>query len=122
VLNLRLIPNQLACLVIVAAATISDANAEIIRVKYRGSLELSHFVCTTISRSSLVKRVCYDELNRYMVIRLKHTYYHYCEIAPQAVSDLLSAPSIGRHFSQNIRVSSNGGLYDCRKHPVPRYD
>jgi len=110
----------LCCLVLLLAAS-APAYAETVQVKYRGALDLSPFQCDDITRSSFVKRVCYDGRNRYMVIRLKSTYYHYCEVPAGVVSDFLAAPSMGRHYNKQIKVSSNGGLYDCRKYAVPHY-
>jgi hypothetical protein len=34
--------------------------SEIVEVKYRGPVDLKHFDCSDISRSSFIKRVCYD--------------------------------------------------------------
>jgi hypothetical protein len=33
------------------------------------------FACTEVTRSTNVKRVCYSEPKRYMIIKLKETYY-----------------------------------------------
>jgi hypothetical protein len=71
---------------------------------------------TDIERSSFIKHVCYDDANRYMLISLNGTYYHYCEIDSGTVTALLSAESIGRFYNANIR-----GLFDCRSHRVPAY-
>ena len=72
-----------ALLVTVLCAAISiAAAAETVTVKYRGPVPLDSFECAIVDRSSLVQRVCYDAANQYMVIRLKGTYYHYCEIGP----------------------------------------
>jgi hypothetical protein len=90
--------------------------SEIVEVKYRGALDLKHFSCTDISRSSFIKKVCYDQGNEYMVISLHGTYYHYCQIDNGTVSSLLDAESMGRYFNQNIK-----GRFDCRRHRVPAY-
>lgn len=58
----------------------SSTQAETVAVKYRGVVPLDKFQCQDIDRSSLVRRVCYDVTQHYMVISLKGTYYHYCEI------------------------------------------
>jgi KTSC domain len=90
--------------------------SEIVEVKYRGALDLRHFSCTDISRSSFIKRVCYDQSNEYMVISLNGTYYHYCEIDSGTVSSLLDADSMGRYYNASIK-----GRFDCRRHRVPAY-
>ena len=97
------------------------AAAESVIVKYRGPVPLDTFQCATIDRSSLVERVCYDAAQEYMVILLKGTYYHYCEIDRGTVDALLSAESMGRYFQANIKGTGLGGPFDCRTHWVPVY-
>jgi hypothetical protein len=97
------------------------AAAETVSVKYRGPIPLDTFQCATIDRSSLVERVCYDSAQEYMVILLKGTYYHYCEIDQGTVDALLGAESMGRYFQANIRGSGSDGPFDCRTHRVPEY-
>ncbi len=92
------------------------ANAEMVVVKYRGPVDLKPFGCQAVSRSSLVKRVCYDQREQYMIINLQGTYYHYCEIDAGTVSALLSASSMGRYYQRNIK-----GNFDCRIRRVPPY-
>jgi hypothetical protein len=92
------------------------AQAESVYVKYRGELDLKHFDCTDITRSSFIRRVCYDSRQEYMLISLNGTFYHYCEIDPGTVSFLLNAPSMGRFYNASIK-----GNFDCRLHRVPQY-
>lgn len=92
------------------------ALAETVNVKYRGVLDLAPFQCESVSRSSLVTRVCYDRKEQYMVIGLQGTYYHYCEIDPGTVAALRGAESMGRFFNSSIK-----GRFDCRTHRVPAY-
>jgi KTSC domain len=79
-------------------------------------VDLAPFACNTITRSSLVRRVCYDKREPYMIISLNGTYYHYCEIAPSVVAGLLRAESMGRHYNAVIK-----GHFDCRINRVPSY-
>src|SRR4051812_15837731 len=92
------------------------AHAETVFVKYRGPIDLAPFQCRTIARSSLVNRVCYDGQERYMLISLQGTYYHYCGIDRQTVSHLLAAESMGTYYNSYIR-----GQFDCRVNRVPAY-
>jgi KTSC domain len=92
------------------------ARAESVYVKYRGEIELKHFECTDIARSSFIRRVCYDTRNEYMLISLNGTFYHYCEIDAATVSSLMNAPSMGRFYNAGIK-----GNFDCRIHRVPQY-
>lgn len=107
----------IAALVLTASA--GALAAEEACVKSHKCISLDRFVCTE-TVSSFVDRVCYAEAKRYMVIKLNGTYYHYCEIAPAVVAALLSAPSIGRYYSQNIKSSVVNRAYDCRDYPVPQ--
>ena len=106
---------MLAALVIFIA-TSPLAIAETVMVKYRGPVNTSHFRCDDVTRSSLVKRICYDASKQYMLISLKGTYYHYCDIDGGTVSELMSANSMGRFFNGNIK-----GQFDCRSGYVPSY-
>jgi KTSC domain len=77
---------------------------------------LRPFECTDVSRSSFIKRVCYDRSNEYMLINLNGTYYHYCLIDNGTVSSLLNAGSMGRFYNASIK-----GHFDCRVHQAPTY-
>jgi len=99
----------------------SFVEAETVEVKYRGPVDLKPFICQDITRSSFVNRVCYDKPNQYMLIQLRSTYYHYCEIPDRTVAELLNAPSIGKFYNANIKGSGSDGPYDCRSHRSPIY-
>jgi hypothetical protein len=92
----------------------SVLRAESVHVKYRGDLRF--FDCWEVTRSSFIKRVCYDRRNEYMLISLNGTFYHYCEIDAGTVSSLLSAPSMRKFYNARIK-----GQFDCRVHRVPEY-
>src|SRR5439155_6900506 len=95
------------------------AYGESVDVKYRGPVDLAPFTCTEVARSSFVHRVCYDRANAYMLIKLRGTYYHYCEIDAPTVARLLSADSIGRFYNANIKGDGWDGPFDCRTRRVP---
>jgi KTSC domain len=108
-----------------ASPTLADSNApkpdaktepEVVTVKYRGPVSLAPFKCDAITRSSFIERVCYDAANSYMLIDLSGTWYHYCEIDADTVSNLMAADSMGRFYNQSIK-----GRFDCRTHRVPHY-
>jgi hypothetical protein len=106
---------------IVATLLLSPAGAEEVCVKYHKCLDVDQFKCQTITRSSFINRVCYLEAKRYMIIKLKETYYHYCSVTPEAVTEFLAAPSMGRYYNDNLRSKLDGthGPFDCRDHPIP---
>jgi KTSC domain len=94
----------------------SPARAESVDVKYRGLLDLAPFDCTDVTRSSFIRRVCFDKAKSYMLISLNGTYYHYCAIPTTTVEDLMDAESMGRFFNEQVK-----GRFDCRLNPVPKY-
>jgi KTSC domain-containing protein len=106
---------------IVLISPLVPASAEEVCVKYHKCLDVDQFKCETITRSSFIKRVCYLQTKRYMIIKLKETYYHYCNMGPEINSEFLAAPSMGRYYNDNIRSKPDGthGPFDCRDHPIP---
>jgi hypothetical protein len=111
-----------ACLMLlIAAFSSSGSSAETVVVKYRGEVDLTTFSCTDISRSSFIERVCYDGVQSYMLINLRGTYYHYCELPPAVLDAFLTAPSMGQYYNRNIKGTGLDGPFDCRTHRVPQY-
>src|SRR5262245_23950010 len=89
-------------------------------VKYHKCLSLDSFKCENIQRSSFIRRVCYVEVERYMIINLSNVYYHYCDIGPETVAALMQAPSMGAYFNEKIRgTPKRYGPFDCRDHRIP---
>jgi hypothetical protein len=108
-------------LVIVSALIAIPINSESVNVKYRGVVDLTPFTCTDTPRSSFIQRICYDKAQSYLLINLRGTYYHYCEL-PAAIFDaLVTAPSMGQFYNQNIKGTGSDGPYDCRTHRMPSY-
>ena len=77
--------------------------AEIVDVKYRGQVDLAPFNCEWVTRSSVVGRLCYDSKERYVIVDLGGTYYHYCEVPPEIVSDWHKADSMGRYYNAEVK-------------------
>jgi KTSC domain len=98
------------CLLAFATAAL----AETVEVKYRGVILLDRFTCSSIERSSFIRRVCYDRPDAYMIVRLNDTYYHYCDIDNATVDAFLNAESMGRFFNSSIK-----GHFDCRTGHIP---
>lgn len=90
--------------------------AETVDIKYRGVIPLDRFTCSSIERSSFIRRVCYDGADAYMVVRLNDTYYHYCDIDEATVDTFLNAESMGQFFNSSIK-----GHFDCRTGHVPNF-
>lgn len=109
-------------IVITLALLISTpASTETVDVKYRGVVDLKPFICTETPRSSFIRRVCYDKTQSYMLINLKGTYYHYCELPVATFDAFMVAPSMGQFYNQKIKGSGSDGPFDCRTHRVPGY-
>jgi hypothetical protein len=92
------------------------ADPDTVTVKYRGPLDLGHLQCEWVTRSSLVRRLCYDARQSYVVVNLNGTYYHYCGVPAGVVSAWRGADSMGRFYNASIK-----GRYDCRLATVPEY-
>lgn len=105
---------------LVLALMCETASAETVQVKYHGPVSLDSFTCADVRENSDVSRVCYDAAERYMVIRLKTTYYHYCAIDVATVQGLQAASSKRQYFEARIRGSGTDGPFDCRTHAIPR--
>ena len=92
--------------------------SETIYVKYRGTVNVDngHFSRLDLKSSSLIKDMHYDKNNKYLLVRLKNTYYHYCSIPSRVVTQWKQSTSLGRYYNQNIK-----GNYDCRANPIPNY-
>jgi hypothetical protein len=56
-----------------------------------------------------------------MIISLRGTYYHYCELPPATLDALMGASSMGQFYNQNIKGTGTDGPFDCRTHKVPKY-
>ena len=96
------------------------AAAEAVQVKYHGVVSLDAFACEDVKESGDVSRICYDKAERYMVIQLKTTYYHYCDVDAATVQGLQMASSKRQFFETRIRGSGADGPFDCRTHPIPK--
>jgi hypothetical protein len=99
----------------------AEVRSESVDVKYRGPVDLKTFECRDTPRSSFIQRVCYDKPQSYMIINLKGTYYHYCELPSATFDSFMVAPSMGQFFNQNIKGTGADGPYDCRTHRLPSY-
>lgn len=96
------------------------ASAETVQVKYHGPVPLDSFACATVKDGGDIARICYDAKERYMIILLKATYYHYCEIDAATVGGLQAAPAKRQYFEARVRGSGSDGPFDCRTHPIPK--
>ena len=90
----------------------------LVKVKYRDdkvNISASNFEPLNKSDST-VKGAWYDSGNKYMVIKLGGTYYHYCGMPSDAWSNLKAASTPYEFYQEDIK-----GNFDCRVNPVPQY-
>jgi hypothetical protein len=109
----------IAALFLLVAST--PVLSETVDVKYRGIVDLKPFECTDTPRSSFIQRVCYDKAQSYMLISLRGTYYHYCELPAATFDDFMAASSMGQFYNRTIKGTGTDGPFDCRTHKVPVY-
>ena len=114
--RLSLSKQTAAVLCVVCATLPSSAHAETVNVKYRGMVDLAPFSCEWDSRSSVVRRLCYDSKEKYVIVQLKATYYHYCEVPAKIVAAWRQAESMGSYYIAEVK-----GRFDCRALRVPAY-
>src|SRR3979411_2230084 len=77
--------------------------SETVDVKYRGVVDLKPFACADTPHGSFIQRVCYDKAQSYMLISLRGTYYHYCELPAATFDAFATAPSMGQFYNQKIK-------------------
>lgn len=103
--------------VFLSTASLGSLRAETVEVEYHGDIDLEHFACTEIAPGSRVRRVCYDDANRYLVVRQEETWRHFCAVEAALAARLVEAPAIDRFFGSIIE-----NRHECRPDTVPKYD
>jgi hypothetical protein len=103
---------------VVLLAASSAALAERVFVKARGEVNLAPFRCTSYSSSEKnVRRLCYDEPEKYVLVSIRGIWYHYCNVPAATVDEWRRARSKGRYFNDNIT-----GRFACGDEtPAPLY-
>ena len=96
--------------------SMGTARAETIQVMGRGTVDLQHFVCE-VAPQSAIRRVCYDEENKYMIVQLGSLYFSHCAVEAEKVYGLLHAKSVARYFNAEIR-----GRHTCTPQTTPPYN
>ncbi len=110
------------CSIALSWPQLAFAAGEVATVKYRGPVPLETFTCVFTPGSSVIGRICYDATERYMIVLVRQTYYHYCEVDSETVAAFVGAPSAGKFFNSYIKGNGSGGPFDCRTRRVPEYE
>ena len=66
--------------------------------------------------SSFIRDAWYDKANKYMIVNLAGTNYHYCGLDSSTWQEFKNAESYGSFYRSTIK-----GNFDCRIFPVPEY-
>ena len=95
------------------------SHAREIHVKYRATpvdISNGYFQEINLKQSSFVNEMFYDGSNEYLLVRLKNTFYHYCEIPAEVINKWITSPSLGGYYNASVK-----GKYDCRVNRMPVY-
>lgn len=91
--------------------------AQYVTVKYRSTqVDVSDFEYLNTSKSSWIRWAWYDASNKYMIINLDWTNYHYCWFPSSIWSSFKNADSFWKYYNAYIKWK-----YDCRNGYVPSY-
>ncbi len=91
-------------------------------VKYRSTpvdLDQSLFAFQDTSESSWIRGAWYDSDNKYLIIKLEGTYYHYCGVPNdiwRSFTNFSSHGSYGKAYNRFLKSK-----FDCRINYVPSY-
>jgi KTSC domain len=95
--------------VLVAARVLADGPpTETIQTKYCGNYNAAPFRCDWITRSSFIRRVCYEQRSDTMLISVNSVYYCYCGLGPAMIDKLKGASNVGQFYNAEI-----SGRYRC---------
>lgn len=83
--------------------TSTAAHARAVEVKYAGVIELSALQCTTITRSSFIRELCFDSHHDEVIVQLSSAWYRYCKMEDTTVNAWLSAPSMGKYYNRHVK-------------------
>lgn len=111
-----MVPEKLIVLLFAVLGNATWADADVVEVRNVGPVDLAPFVCTDITRSTMIGRACYDEAKRSAVIEVRSTYRQFCDMSKATFDALLDAPSMGQFYLNEIGGKTAGWRHVC-KHP-----
>ncbi len=94
-------------------------NSNFVNIKYRDDAVDTNnglFEYLNIKESSFVREAWYDKSNKYMIIKLDSTYYHYCGLPLSTWKSFKQSSSYGTFYTSTIK-----GNFDCRYNFEPKY-
>jgi len=111
-----MIAGKLIVLLFAVLGNATWADADVVEVRNVGPVDLAPFVCTDITRSTMISRACYDETKRSAVIEVRSTYRQFCNLPKATFDQLLDARSMGQFYVKRIRGRISGEFCPC-PHP-----
>ena len=108
-----MIPEKLIILVFAVLGNATWADADVVNVRNAGPVDLAPFVCTDITRSTMIGRACYNETKRSAVLEVRATYRQFCGMPKATFDALLDAPSMGQFYIKRIQGKVPGRSYAC---------
>ena len=98
--------------------TSSSTNENLISIKYRNDLvDVSSFQSLNTSSSSFIEKAYYDSSNKYLILNLSWTNYHWCNVPQYIWTDFKSADSYWEYYNKYIRWE-----YECVSWNIPKYN
>lgn len=105
---------------VVESTDVATPETNYVYIKYRDSsvdLAAENFEYLNTEGSSFIAGAWYDSSNKYMVIKLLETYYHYCDMPESVWRNFKRADSFGVFYNEHIKEK-----FDCRSGTVPAYE
>jgi hypothetical protein len=101
---------------ILLSGFIHSAQAREITVKYRDTPvdTSSDYEEYDLIDSSFVKEIIYNNKHQYALVRLKNTFYHYCNIPNNIVSNWVNSNSLGKYYHSHVK-----GSFSCQYEAAP---
>ena len=108
-----MVPEKLVVLLCAILGQATWADADVVDVGHAGPVDLAPFVCTDITRSTMIGRACYDEATRSAVIEVRSVYRQFCNLPKPTFDALLDAPSMGQFYLKQIQAPEAAPSYAC---------
>jgi hypothetical protein len=77
-----------------------NAADEMVIVQSSEWLEIQDLECIDVTRSRVIRRICYDESTGYMLVDVAGRYHEFCGVDRTTLEQFVSATSITRFFAR----------------------
>jgi len=79
---------------------IGEAHCETAGVEGALPLPLESLECVEVTRSRVIRHICYDEFRQYMVVDIEGRQREFCQVERETAEAFLHAKSLAQFFSQ----------------------